>query len=221
MEETYLTFKKFNDIGLATQIGEQLKANQIEFIIEDNNQFFDVTFANNNFQSNINLKIKSKDFHSAKKILNDYYKEAIKSVDEDYYLFEFSNQELFDIISKPGEWGEFDYQLAEKILSDRNCDITPEKIEMIAENQINELSEKEKVKKYSIYEGYFYALLGGFLAIIFGYNLAYSKKTIPNGKQIYTYEDSARKHGERIFFIGIVSLIFWIALIFFYKSQQY
>lgn len=44
----YLTFQKFNDPGLALQIAELLKQNGINCLLEDNQKFFDPSFANNN-----------------------------------------------------------------------------------------------------------------------------------------------------------------------------
>lgn len=220
MTENYLTFKKYNDVGLATEIGEQLKANQIEYAIEDNKQFFDATFANNSFNPDISLKLKPEDFSKAQKVLDSYYQQSTTSVDKDYYLFEFSDQELVEIISKRDEWGEFDYQLAQKILSDRGMEIKPEIVELLTEQRSKDLSKPETSSKYLIYRGYFSAFFGGFFAIIFGYNLAYSKRTMRDGQQIFTYREEERKHGERIVLIGIISTIAWIIAFLYIKLQE-
>jgi len=221
MTGNFLTFKKYNDVGLATEIGEQLKENNIEFAIEDNKQFFDATFANNSFNPDISLKLRAQDFHKAQKVLDDYYKGIINSVDTDYYLFEFTDLELMDIVSKPDEWGEFDYQLAQKILAERGKEIKPEMVELITERRTKDLSKQETTNKYSIYRAYFSAIFGGLFAIILGYDLAYSKKTMRNGEQIYTYRNEERKHGKRIVLIGVISLIVWTIVILYFKSKQY
>lgn len=219
MTENYLTFKKYNDVGIATEIGEYLKANEIEYTIEDNKQFFDATFANNSFNPEISLKLKPEDFNKAQKVLDSYYQQSTTSVDKDYHLFEFSDQELVEIISKPDEWGEFDYQLAQKILSDRGKEIKPEIVALLTEQRTKELAKPLTSSKYLIYRGYFSALFGGFFAILFGYDLAYSKKIMRDGQQVFTYREEERKHGERIFLIGILSTIVWIIVILYIKSQ--
>ncbi len=220
MTENYLTFKKYNDIELAKEIGEQLKANQIEYIIEDDKQFFDATFANNSFSPDISLKIKAQDFKKANDILNELYKGTINSVDKDYYLFEFTDKELLEIISKPDEWGEFDYQLAQQILAERGNEIKPDIVGLLTEQRIKELSKQEPTSKYLIYRGYLSAILCGFIAILFGYDLAYSKKTLLNGDQVYTYGDNERKHGKRIVLIGVVNVVFWVILFVYFKALQ-
>lgn len=119
MNESFLTFKKFKDPELAKVISDQLKQNNIEFLLEDNPKFFDPTFANNAFDPYIFIKIKPEDFTKATEALEEYYEMSLNHVESDYYLFEFTDDELFEIISKPDEWGPFDYQLSKKILSDR------------------------------------------------------------------------------------------------------
>lgn len=221
MTDNFITFKRFNDSGLAMEISELLKAESILYRIEENKQFFDAAFANNASIVDISLKLMSKDFSAAQKVIGKYYEQIIDTVEKDYYLFEFTDQELLDIISKPDEWGEFDYQLALKLLSDRGKEIKPEIVDLLAEQRTKELSAQTSTSKYLIYRGYFSAIFGGIFAIFFGYDLAYSKKTLPNGEQIFTYKDEERNHGQRIIVIGITSLIFWVTIMIYLKTQEY
>ena len=221
MTENYLTFKRYNNLELATEIGEQLKANLIEFTIEDNKHFFDATFANNSFDPDISLKINPQDFISALKVLNEYYKTIINQVEDNYYLFEFTDQELIDIIAKPDEWGEFDYQLAQKILTERGKEIKPEIVDSLSEQRTKDLSKQETTSNYLIYRGYFSALFGGLFAIFFGYNLAHAKKTMRSGEEVYTYREDERKHGKRIVLIGVLSLILWVIVFIYLKIRTY
>ena len=62
MTEPFLTFQKFNDIGLANEIAERLKSFNIDYLLEDNQKFFDPTFANNNFDADVCIKIRPEDF---------------------------------------------------------------------------------------------------------------------------------------------------------------
>jgi hypothetical protein len=223
MKEKLIPFKKFYDYNLAVEVKEHLEANNIECIIEENAQYFSPSITGASLNNAINLKINPADFNKARDILFSYYLEAIKSIDKDYYLFEFSDQELFEIISKPDEWGELDFILAQEILKDRGKEIKPELLKSLGKQRLTHLSKKEKTKKYLIYKGYFWAFFGGLGAIIFGYDLANSKKIMPNGDNVYTYDEEERKHGERIFQLGCISLIIWVVLILFVnfqKSQQ-
>lgn len=221
MADDFITFKRFSDSGLAMEISELLKAENILYKVEENKQFFDAAFANNGSVIDISLKLMPKDFSVAQKVIGKYYEKIVDTVAEDYYLFEFTDQELLDIVSKPDEWGELDYQLALKLLSDRGKEIRPEIVELLTEQRTKELSAQTTTSKYLIYRGYFSAIFGGIFAIMFGYDLAYSKKTLPNGEQIFTYKEEERNHGLRIMTIGVVSLIVWVILMLYFKSQAY
>ena len=210
MTESFLTFKKFNDIELAKEIANRLTQNNIEFLIEDNQKFFDPTFANNTFDPNIAIKIKSEDFIKANEALEDYYKTSLSSVDKDYYLFEFTDDELFEIISKPDEWGPLDYELSKKILHDRGKDINPDEVERLKEQRINELRKPESSPRFWIYFGYFSAIFGGVFGLIVGSSLFYLKKTLPNGQRVFMYGEKERKHGKRMAFISILALIIYL-----------
>ena len=45
--------------------------------------------------------------------------------------------------------------------------------------------------------GYFFTIIGGLLGIFIGYSLFTVKKTLPNGKKVYSYSENDRKHGHQ------------------------
>lgn len=213
MTETYLTFQKFNDIELANEIAGRLKQNDIECFVQDNQgKFFDPSFANNSVEPDIAIKLKPDDFIKANKALEDYYKKQLDTVDKDYYLFEFSDNELTEIISKPDEWGNFDYQLAQKILKDRGKEIKPDTVQNLKTQRIDELSTPEKASKRLIIAGYFFVFFGVVVGIIIGWSLYNSKKTLPNGQRVFVYRNEDRMQGRRIFLMGTIVLVLIIIL---------
>jgi hypothetical protein len=219
MTNTFLTFQKFNDIGVANEIAERLKQSNITYLLEDNKEFFDPSFANNTIEPDISIKIKSGDFSKAQIALEDYYKTQLDNVDKDYYLLTFTDEELIEIITKPDEWGHFDYQLAQKLLRDRGKEVKPEVINLLKVQRIKELAKPDTSHRYWIYAGYISAIIGGLFGIIIGWTLAYFKKTLPNGERVYAYRENERNHGTRMLLISIVSLIIWSLARLYYISQ--
>lgn len=130
--------------------------------------------------------------------------ELLKSMNKDHYLFEFPNEELYEILTKPDEWNSFDYKLAQLILKDRDQDINEDFFHSLKKKRIAELSKPDKGQDFWIISGYIFSLLGGFLGILIGWFLWTMKKTLPNGEKVYIYSDPDRRHGRRIFTIGIV-----------------
>lgn len=216
-----ITFKSFNDKNIANEIAKILIDKGIECIVEDNSHFHNQVLAGTTFDNLINLKLRPESFNTAREVLHNYYKDVVEFTQKDYYLFNFTNEELQQVISKPEEWGEFNYQLSKKILNDRGIIINKEIVDSISENHSEAIFQKEEIKSGLIIQGYLYALLGGFGAIFLGYNLANSKKTLLNGKQMYTYNASDRRHGQRIYLIGCVSLILWVLIILYSKYSKF
>ena len=211
MANALQTFQKFNDAGLANEIAERLRQNNIGCEIESN-RVFEPSFAFNTVEPDICLLLRPEDFVKAHRILGEYYKAQLDSVEKDYYLFSFTDQELLEILIKPDEWGHLDYQLAQKILTERGKDISPDVLDLLKQQRKVDLSRKETAHKYLIWFGYFIALLGGFFGIIIGLTLTYYKKTLPDGETIYAYGESERNHGMRILIISAISMVFWLVL---------
>jgi hypothetical protein len=111
---------------------------------------------------------------------------------------------LFDILSKPDEWNEFDYQLSGLILRERGKEISSDTIDLLRKQRINELSKPDEGHRNWMYAGYIFALLGGLLGVFIGWHLSTFKKTLPNGQRVNGYNAQDRRHGRRIFIIGII-----------------
>lgn len=211
MTETFLTFQNFNDIELANEFAKLLDQQGIPYLVEENKKFLDSGFSNN-VVPDISIKLKPEDFLKANKALEDYYKTQLNEIDKDYYLFEFTDEELIEIIAKPDEWGRFDYQLAQKILRDRGKEVKPEIAGLLKTNRIKELAKPESVHRYLIYLGYVSAAVGGLIGIFIGWTFAYYKKTLPDGQRIYAYKEDVRNHGTRMLLLACISLVAFIII---------
>ena len=154
MNEDFLIFQKFTDLSNANEFARELEKNGIEYLIQNNNKSSVGNFEINTIDFDVAVNIRSEDFPKADKVLDEFYKSEIKNIDKNYYLFEFSNDELHEIITKPFEWGRFDYQLAKKILEDQGEEISDLKVQKIKQDTITELSKVEQVSKQKIIIGY-------------------------------------------------------------------
>ena len=212
MENEFLVFQKFNDAAVANQIAFVLRQNNIELLLEDNLQILETAYANNNLTVDISLRLRSKDFTNAQLILEEYYGQAAANVDKDYYLFDFTNEELMDIVAHPYEWGYLDNALAKNILKEKGIDIKPETVEILKSKNLRTLARPKNANLFIIYLGYFSAILGGIFGIIIGFAISYTSKTLPDGKKVYTYTQQDRNHGTRMILISVISIIFWVAV---------
>jgi hypothetical protein len=212
MPGEFVTFKKFHGEETARDLIKKLRELQIEFEVEDSNSFIDPSFANSSLNKDISIKLKPRDFYVAEKELENYYRFLTEQVNNNYYLFQFSNEELQEILQKPGEWGDFDYQLARKILKDRSNALNDDGVAALKTTTLSELAIPKSYKKGWLYFGYFFAVMGGLLGIIIGWHLYYSKRTLPNGRMVFTYRETDRQHGKQILILSGIFLPLWIMI---------
>ena len=175
-EKDFLTYKKFTYKGEATELADLLNANNIENLFEDTSAVFDLTFTDNELKKEYRVKLKPSDFGKADKLLYDISAKEINEVDKDYYVFQFSNEELIDILTRSDEWSPFNYLLAQKILKDRGQEVNEQLLETLKEKRNKELAQPDENKNSGIITGYVLSFLGGVLGIFIGWSLLSTKK---------------------------------------------
>lgn len=203
--EEFVTYRHLNSQESAEEIVELFNKNSIETRLEKSRPS---RITAKNFLENFVLKIRPSDFEKANALLLARIKEAFEHAGEDYYLYEFTDDELTDILLKRDEWAEFDFLMAQHLLKQRGKEITEEQLQQLYNQRIAELSTPKKAKPLLIIAGYLFVLLGGFIAIGIGYRLFAGKRILPNGDHVHEYTKVDREHGYVIFFGGfIVALI--------------
>lgn len=210
MKSTFITFQKFNSCQDAEELIANLKKSGIEVEIEDASPPVDITFSGNTMQNEIRVKIQQSDFDKANQILEKQAKLIINQFPKDYYLFSFTDDELIEIIEKPDEWSKEDYLLSQKILKDKGHDISKEKIENHRINRFHELRKPEKGQISWLIFGFVCSIFGGIISIFIGWIYWKYKKTDPEGKRIYMYDQRTRKTGKVLFWVGIIFFIIFL-----------
>lgn len=203
----FLTYKKFTEQDQVNTLIKLLEENTIEFKTAEDRESLDSLYGNNHFSHHYYIKIRQKDFAKVDSLLLEINERELDTVDKDHYLYEFNDDELFDLLSKPDEWNELDYQLAKRILRERGKDVSSDIIQLLKAQRLNELAKPEESAKTWIYAVYIFSLLGGLIGIFLGISLSTDKKTLPDGRRVYTYSQEDRTHGNRIVIIGIVMFL--------------
>jgi ABC-type transport system substrate-binding protein len=211
MPEEYNLYQKFTDIAAAEEMARLLKDNGIDYHLQDNLHSYVSVVGYNPVDFAVSLNLKADDFAKADKVLDTYYGDAIKNTDKDYYLFEFTNSELHEIISNPYEWGHFDYQLAKQILKEKGQVVSDKDIRFLKDAKIKELSKLEKVSLGKLVAGYILSVLFPFGGIFIGITIVYNRNTLPNGQKFYVHTADERRHGQIIISISII----WVCVILF------
>jgi len=208
-----LVYKRFYEKEAANELTEILVDNGVEFDLTEDKENLDSLYGDKQFSKQYFVKINGDDFKKVDSILLSLGEKELETVDKDHYLYGFTDEELFEIVSKPDEWNAFDFQLSKRILKERGIEINQVTIDLL-KKQLNDLTKPEEGQRNWIYAGYMFALLGGLLGIFIGWHLSTYKKTLPNGQQVYGYKQEDRKQGRRIWILGTIMFIIWLTIRF-------
>ena len=207
----FLPFRKSLTKEQAESLTELLGVYNIEYELIKFKSSLDTNFGGGEVFPKYEIHLQSKDFEKVASLITASVQDNLGSIPKDHYLFDFTNHELYDILLKPDEWGEFDYLLTQKILKDRGETINLELINSLRRQRIDDLSKPEQSQKIWIYTGYFTSVFGGLLGVFIGWYMWKATKVLPNGEKVSTYSESDRKHGRNMLIIG--SITFPIAFI--------
>lgn len=204
MSHPYVTFKKYPDAKQARAIQELLLENGVECIFINNSS--QLGSLSGDASHEFELQLHPDNFEKANELLEKDAEAMLANLPEDYYLLEFNDEELYDVILKHDEWSEFDYMLARKLLQEKGKTVDESLIRSLRKQRIEDLAKPEQDQKVWVIVGYALSLIGGFFGVITGYVLYSSQKTLPNGETVYTYSANDRKHGKRILIFGLIMI---------------
>jgi hypothetical protein len=207
MSEQFLTFKLFPDRQSAEDFSQILDQAGIEYYIEEDSLVFDPSYANNPLNKDYAIKIRQPDFRKATNAFDEYFKGQLGNVPPDYYLLDFTNDELLEILAKPDEWGNFDYQLSQDLLRQRGIDVSKQKLDSLKTARYKELAKSEDETVSNIVGYYLISILFFPVGLIIGWVWGYSKKLLPDGHKVFAYNKNVQSHGRNIFLIAMVLFI--------------
>ncbi len=210
MEEEFVTYKRFSTVEDAEVFVGILKNNAIRFELENNSICEDVSAVYGAVpQTEIDVKLIQSDFEKVDKLLEKEAAETILLLDKEYYLYDFTNEELYDVINNYDKWNETDYLLAQKILNARGEKITDEVTKSKKDKRLKELNDPEPAMQGWMTIGYVSAVLGGILGMFIGYHHWQFKKRVPSGDRVFAYDEDSREKGRLLFYVGLGFFVVW------------
>ncbi|WP_263601861.1 TASOR family protein [Chryseobacterium sp. PET-29] len=135
MSATLSTYRKFIYKDDALELIKILEVNHIDYELADNSSRLDSSFGADVNNQEFELKIQKENFNKVEELEEKLVENDVQNVERDYYLFEYSDEELIEIILKKEEWSKFDYLLAQKILKERGKEISPEVLTVISKQR--------------------------------------------------------------------------------------
>ena len=204
MKEDFTTYRKFTDQESAEDVCKLLKDNGIEYELSDSSHTYLKVIGYSQIDPGIVINIKSNDFKKADQILDSYYLKQIENVDKSHYVFEFSDDELKEIVRNPYDWGTLDFHLAKKLLKDKGFEFSENYIEDRKSEKIKELSQTKEVSTYKLILGYIFSIILPPVGLIIGLLIVNTKNVLPNGQKLHAYTTKSRTQGQIIITISTI-----------------
>jgi hypothetical protein len=184
-----------------------LEKHKIYYLIREVDEYFNQLQLSMNAGFKYYLDVRPGDVPQIEKLLATEIEADISKVSKDHYLFDFDDNELYEILLYPAEWNAYDVKLASEILRQRGKDPDKLPIATIKTVHENRQDKNRRAPRALLWFGYIFALLGGLIAIIIGYAMAFGGSKDQKGEFIYEYVAEDRIHGQRIFYIGIIVIL--------------
>lgn len=207
MSEIFTALHRFNDPETVEQIGETLARNGIPYIINDLSGIGGRSAA-----FVLQLKVKFTDLERAEELLQNYYGEELLQTAAGHHLFNLRNEELLDMVKNPGRVSLFDYQLSRAILRHRDVAIDPETVRQAQKQRFIAGMEQQSPPWWLFFIGYFFAVGGGLIGLIIGWNIIKAKRTLLTGEEVPAYRPADRQHGIVIMVISCLVLFIGILI---------
>lgn len=209
-EKEFVTYRKYNALPDTLPLLELLQNEGIDYEIENASPNLDITFSANTSQDEFRVKIAREDFEKVDQIIQSMTRQILDQIEDDHYLFEFTDDELVEILEKPDEWSNDDYIIARKILSDRGKVFTDDQVHDMRDKRIEFLMQPKPRPSGLILSGWIFVVLGGLFGCIIGWYLKDFKRTIFNGRRVYEFDEQTRIEGRKIMKSGLIMHILFV-----------
>lgn len=144
MIENFTIFPNFPTLVQAKELEALLNENNISTVLGDNIAPVDITFSGSTLQDQYEVKISPLDFEKAEFILEEEAGNLLNKIDKEYYLYSFTNDELYEVLIKSDEWNPFDYKLAQKLLINRGGKVDVEMLDSLKKERLKVLAKPEQ-----------------------------------------------------------------------------
>ncbi|MFD2918349.1 hypothetical protein ACFS6H_01430 [Terrimonas rubra] len=216
MSDKPIVFKSLSNIEEAEKIGEELALHHIAYEIESPPQLLDRNFIGEQPMPEHYIKLLPSDFTRANEIVESLYKNIAATVGKDYYLYDFSDEQVLDVVNHKSEWGDLNYYVALEILVKRGIPYDKQLTNVLEEEAAAIVPQPAKpfylllvyiILAVSFIRPYPYFSIGGLIVGLFLYG---ASKTLKNGTRISYYNPNTRKNGMIIIAVSILSILWFI-----------
>ncbi len=204
--------REYRDQESLLDMQAHLEEADIPYSVFDTVSRFDVTFSYDHSRRSFQLLVPQHFADRARRVCETVEAAIIEQLPPDYYLFDFSDEELKSLIIKPFEWSPLDVTLARQILKQRGIDPDSEELVQNENAAKTAFDAPERLGNLSLFFGYLFAAMGGLIGIAFIIYIFTSKKTTHDGAKIKRFDKRTYQHAIYMILTFLVSTCLFLAI---------
>lgn len=204
--EEFVVFKRFRNQQEAEITLQLLRDNDILYECDSfaDDRYFQIEMGAGSAKGFF-VKILPSSFEKTRLILREEAQKALEDIPENYYLYGFSAKELVEVVQKPDEWSELDYELAKYLLAEQGIKISAAQEKEILQQRDNERTKPISASWQMIMMGFL--LLPLLYGAVIGWEIATAEKVLSNGQRIYVYDKKSRMIGKMLVAAPLIILL--------------
>lgn len=202
----FLTYSKFHTRQEAAELTQLLDNAGIPFQVDLDTTLLDKIYIGENLDPSVAVRIPSNQFEAVNTLLKAEAETQIQHAHPDHYLFDFSDQELIEVVQQPTEWNHFDLALATKILTDRNVRVPS----MPVQDMKAPAAYPLRLELQWIIMGYVLSLIFAWAGIIAGMITIIASRALPTGEKVKMYDAYTHNHATIMIVIGVLRTLYFL-----------
>lgn len=197
----FLPYAKFQTAEDALPLINLLKTASIPYQFEHLVNQLDDLIIGYSLDPMFEIRVESSRFEQVNQLLQQ---SAIVGPDDQsqYYLYNFTDEELMNVVNNDEEWNAFDQGLAKAILEKRHA-TTINKPTLSNNNYL-----AKSLPTSTLIIGYL--LSTTIIGILFGLSIRQNKKILSDGTKTYTYDSNTRQHGSYMIMVALIALTLFL-----------
>ena len=199
-------YKSFTSVDIAQLMLELLKDSDTAYELTDSNGPIEHIDPTQRYDK-IEVWIAKDQFQAIDLLIEDKANSELDAIDKDYFIFEFSNDELRDVLINASEWSPLDLALANKLLKDRGDPFDKDELEKRREEKIAESASAREITQGRKTLGLIVALLFPLIGIIIALIYLLESKDDLSGKKAPKYGPTTKKHGRIVIIAALVGTV--------------
>ena len=207
-------YKSFESVEIAQLLTELLDESNTYYELHNSEGKIE-DFDSSQPQGIIEVWIAEDQFDYIDDLIEEKVNSELDTVADDYFIFEFSNDELRNVLINAHEWSPIDLALANKLLKERGEPFEKEELHKIREEKIAESALSRDISKGRKVTGLIVALLFPLIGIITALIYLLATKEDLSGKKVPKYGEPTKKHGKIVITIALFGTVLLIAKIYF------